>query len=110
MRVTCGCIEEFVEELESEASAGRVIRKIVRLRIERVPEQKERVSFQVAFIGTALLGDQRPEELLQFAGTAGRDCRDDEAGTETAEQWRDQVKAVCEKHGLTLRRGQLEIG
>lgn len=110
MRVICGSLEEFLSELDAEAGDGRVWQKVVRLRIERVPEQKDQTSFEVAFIGTALIGGQHPEYLLEFVGWTGIDGRRPNDGTKTAEDWQSQVKTLCEKRGLKLRRGKLEIG
>ena len=108
MRVICGSIEEFMGELAAEASADRVFRKIVRLRIERIPEQEEQVSFQVAVMASVLIGGDRPEEMLEFTGFAGRDAHRED-GTRTAQSWQKQIQGLCKTHGLTLRRGKWEI-
>ena len=110
MRIQCGSIEEFLSELEIEAGQGRVWRKIVRLQIERVPEQEQHISFRVAFVGTVLLGIERPEQLLEFSGWAGTDDRrNGDLGTKEAEAWQGQVKALCDTSGLLLRRGRYEL-
>jgi hypothetical protein len=80
----------------------------VRLRIERMPEQAAQLSFQVAFMASAMLGRERPEALLQFVGAAGRDGTRGEDGTKRGEEWQARLTELVAKLGLTLRRGFYE--
>ena len=110
MRIECGSIDEFLDELETEAEANRVWKGIIRWRVDREPEQEEMTTFQIAIFATALIGprDSVPEYLLQVAALAGYD-RSKPLGTEQAEVWLKDLQAVADKHELTIRKGRYEL-
>lgn len=110
MRVECGSINEFVDELIAEAADGRIYKQIVRVRVDRNPEQKEAVTFCVVFHASALVGDPGDaNELLHYDGVAGHDNMTLGRGTDIAKMWRGEIQAVCQDHGLTIRPGKFEL-
>ena len=123
MRVECHNIDGFLQELETEADAGHVWQKIVRVDIDRHPEQEQELTFAIAFHGSVLIdlsgAGESPQELLHFDGIAGRDGytgrtptgerADPEAGTKRAAEWRQRINDIAAKHGLTVRPGKFEL-
>jgi hypothetical protein len=106
MRVEVNTVDEFLEELDLDAE--RVHEGIVRVRVDRVPEQDEEVSHEVWFRGTALVRGEDGDYVLEVTARAGHD-RGTFDGTETADEWRNEVKQLCERHNLDLRKGKIEV-
>lgn len=122
MRVECKTIDGFLSELDTEADASHVWQKIVRIDIDRIPEQAEETTFVIAFHASTLIelsGDEGPQELLHFDSVAGRDGArgrlpngdraDPEAGTKRAAEWKQRIAEIAGKHGLTVRPGKFEL-
>ncbi len=110
MRVECGSIEEFQDELATEAKEGRVYKQTVRVRVDRNPEQKEAVTFCVVFHASALVGDPgEANELLHYDGMAGHDNARGTFGTTTAMRWRSEIEEICKQHELIMRPGKYEL-
>ena len=120
MRVECHSIEGFLQELQTEAEAGRIWKQIVRVEIDRHPEQADETTFRVAFHASALVGDAGgAEELLHFDGAVGRDGfrgrmpsgerADPEAGSKRAVEWRNLIEDFAGRGGLQVRPGKFEL-
>lgn len=107
MRVELTNIDDFCEELEQEAH--RIHEQVVRVRIDRVPQQDEGVTYDVGFWATALVKTEDGDWVLEFGRLAGEDSGSTDEGSETAARWREQVELLAAKQGLTLRRGKIEI-
>ena len=114
MRIECGSVDEFFDELEHEASSGRVYKGLIRFRVDIDPQQDEQVSFDVVVFLTALIGDEKEgvwqvEYLLQVAARAGIDEADRQEGTETVKLWEADLKEIARQHNLTIRKGRYEL-
>lgn len=108
MRIEFGTIEEFCEELRE--AAPDVLQKTVRLRIDRVPEQDEAVSFQVGVSATALVRTPDGDWVLEFGDIAGRDTvGNGPAGTDRAREWGRLLAATAREVGLRVRAGKIEV-
>ena len=112
MIVECVTLAEFCQELEREALAGG-IKEAVRVRIEKHPEQEERLTWLVGVWCTALIQKQNAVYILE----AGLVCNAHDdfggdppnmAGSNEANEMREQVRKVCEAHGLILAGGKWE--
>lgn len=108
MRIEFGTIEEFCEELRE--AAPDVLHKTVRVRIDRVPEQAEAVSFQVGVWATALVRTGDGDWVLEFGDIAGRDSPGNKsAGSDRATEWQRLVLATARESGLRVRSGKIEV-
>lgn len=109
MRVQVYDIDEFIGELTADAPHVRGL--TVRVRVDRIPEQDEAISFEVDFWATCVV--MSPDEgpyLLEFCAKAGRDSRSNvAAGSAVAAGWRAEIVRACDSLGLRLRRGKLEV-
>ena len=119
MRVECHSVGAFLQELALEADEGRVWKRIVRVETRRHAEQDEETTFTVGFHASALIGEQGqpPTELLHCDCVAGQDGyarlhgvkHDPEAGSKQAAAWTEQVQALANEKGLTVRPGKYEL-
>lgn len=110
MRVETTNIDDFCSELAIEAEHGRIHENIVRVRIDRIPEQDEAISFEVSFWSTAVIDESGGQYVLELGLLAGRDTQaEPNAGSETAADWEKRIQDVCEGHDLTLRHGKIEV-
>lgn len=110
MKVQILELSELLDELAFEAE--RIRHNVVRVRIDRTPEQDEAISFEVGIWVTAVVNDMqnRADHLLEFMAYCGRDSRKGgDAGTSAANAIRDQVAALAASKGLTIRPGKLEF-
>lgn len=111
MKIECGDIEEFCVELGLEGNNRSIHRGIVRVRVDKTPQQQEQVTFDVTFWATALIVSPDLDHVLEFGGHCGVDdvSAQDTAGSELAEAWKQQVQRVCDAYDLSLRRGKIEL-
>ena len=101
MRVEFGSFEEIATEIDLEA--GNVLGGIVRMRIDRSPEQPEAVTFAVDVWVSAVIVSDSGAYLVEFADRAG--CDDGTTptgGSDRAGEWNNKLAAICDKHGLEL--------
>jgi hypothetical protein len=102
-------IDDLFSELREEAT--RVVDKIVRLQVARVPEQVEEISFEVGVWITALIKLDDDSYLLEFGASAG--CDDTSAkthtGSECAAHTKQRLSELCDDVGLKLRPGKIEV-
>ena len=110
MRLTFATIDDFCTELAREAEAGKVWKNEVYARVDRAPEQNEKITYLVAMWATAAVRDPEGDYILEFGAECGSDDkRDPDGGTKVAEQWMAQVKGIAESFDLTMRKGKLEL-
>ena len=108
MRVETTTIEDFCDELKQEKD--NIYRKVVRVRVDRVPEQEAEVTFQVGFWATALVKHPDGEWVVEFGRIAGTDgSSHGDSGSEQADDWRDAINKVAAELDLRVRRGKIEI-
>jgi hypothetical protein len=110
VRVEFNTVEDFANDLATEAAAGRVYENIVRVRVDREPEQREAISHLVGFWATAVVRSESGDWLLEFGQVAGSDTRmTPDGGTAVAERWRKRIEAVAKEYGLAVRSGRIEV-
>lgn len=114
MRITCANIDDFCEELSREAGNKKVFNGDVFTRIDRAPEQPEKLTWLVVMWATAGIEIQTPEgvvmQILEFGAECGSDDgRDPDGGTKVAMSWLAKVKGIAEAFDLTMRKGKLEL-
>ena len=112
MIVECGNIREFCEELTHDLDY--VHGQVVRIRIDRTPEQEEEVSFEVGFVATVVMATPGSEWLLKFEGCAGIDDpldngEMDEVGSATASSWREAIEDILQGTDIRIGAGKIEI-
>lgn len=118
MRVVFDSFESFCQEIAEQSVAIR--KKTVRFIVARVPEQEAGVSFQVGLMATAVVDDGNGGELLEVAIQCGMDetgqksrgqqvAPDKTDGSDGAAKLAAILKGVCEKNGLKLRPGKIEL-
>lgn len=113
MKVEFTNIDDFLDEIAEQRS--RIHDRVVRYRVDRVPEQEQHISELVGMWITALVLTEHGEFIVEFGENAGRDVigesseNDPDCGTAVMVTWLDKLKAVCEKHNLTLRGGKIEV-
>lgn len=107
MRVVFNTPQEFLAEITAESD--HVVDGILRMRVDREPEQPEAVTFQVGVWLTAVIATESGGYLVEFGGVVGSDdTATPRGGSEAAEEIYREVKAVCEHGGLELRDGKIE--
>lgn len=110
MRIICNELDEFVDELSSQAAEGFVVGGIVRFTTMREWEQEEHLSCAVGVSATALLGmGDEPRELLEWTAEVGRDTQRERCGSKSAEVYVEKLVEVCDKFGLRVRPGKYEL-
>lgn len=111
MRVECGTFDEFLEELKLEAAAHRIHENIVRVRVDRTPQQDEAVSFDVALLATALIKTTDGDWTLEYAGYCGEDRNQSKqsTGTMVSNAQRRKIEDVAEAYDLRIRGGKWEV-
>jgi hypothetical protein len=110
MRITHSNINDFCEELAVEAKAGRVHRSEVWTRIDRAPEQDEKITFLIVLWATVAITTPEGDFVMEFGAECGSDDRrNPDGGTTVALGWLAQIKGIAEGHDLTVRKGKLEI-
>lgn len=109
MRITNSNIDDFCEELANEARAGRVHRSEVYTRVDRAPEQDQKITFLVVLWATAAIITPEGDYIMEFGAECGSDDqRDPDGGTKVALDWLARIKGVAEGHDLNVRKGKLE--
>ena len=110
MRVEVNTVKDFLGEVREEEN--RIWEKIIRTRIDRVPEQDDQISFQVEIHLTTFIVSSEGKYLLEATILTGCDDPDNDElreGTIKAVEIRDQVEATCLDLGLSLREGKYEL-
>lgn len=118
MRIVFDSFESFLQEIAEQAEAVRG--KTVRFIIARMPEQDAGVSFQVGFMATAVANDGDGGTLLEVAIQCGKDeaaqksrgeivVPEKTSGSDGAAKLAAMLKAACEKSGLKMRPGKIEL-
>ena len=112
MIIECGTISEFCQELQHDLDY--VHGHVVRIRIDRTPEQEEEVSFEVRFVATVVMVTQDSEWLLKFEGCAGTDepfdnGEMDELGSAAALNWREAIEDILQDTDIRIGAGKIEI-
>lgn len=100
MRVEFTSEDDFLQELMLERT--HVHQRIVRVRIDEMPEQDECVTFTYGIWLTSLVKMDGGEALLECGLSTG----DDRA---KAEEIRERVASECEKLSLQVRPGKIEV-
>ena len=99
-------INDFVEEVARRSA--NVLRKEVRCRIACASEQPPHqppTTFKYAFVGTAVIEDEHGSVLIELAIGTGSGAE----GEKVAVDWKAKLKETCDKHGLNLRPGRIEV-
>jgi len=113
MKIDCGTIEDFCQEVAADCRDGRIVHGVVRLRVDRVPEQEERISFDVWLTATALVDLGGTLAVIEFRQSAGMDRVHDEPGssdgTLEANRWIGLVRRMATDCDLVIRGGRLEL-
>ena len=109
MKVTMATAGEFIDEMLAEAA--NVHQATVRLRTDREPRDREKTLFDVRFSATCVIAKEDGDYLLEFESPCGEDEPgvDDNAGSDIAAQWHDQIRTAAEQHGLTVKKGRIEL-
>ncbi len=115
MRITCQSIEEFLRCLEAEPPDA-VLQKVVRVsRVFRaLDDERPPVKLMVTLQASAVVGimGEEGQFLLQAGEECGVDYRDstqEEAGTEKADELRKMIREYCDRHGLEVRPGVIDV-
>jgi len=103
MRIEVNSVDQFLEELEFEAKSGRVYNELVRVRIDRVPENEEGYTFRYNLWATAVVDGGN--QLLEFGMHVGAE-RDGALVAATEMQTKIQDRAA--ELGLSCRGGKIE--
>lgn len=107
MKVECKTIDQFITELHHDA--GSLFGNMVRVRIDRDPEQEEGVSFQIVFHATAVVAKPDGEWLLEFSDVAGCDEGKDMSGSNVAGKWMRSISELAKGKGFEIREGKIEL-
>lgn len=111
MIVDCRDLPEFLAEVARVSD--RVFEKLVRVRIDRFPEQDEELTFTVDLWATALIVSHDGSGngyLVEFSGHCGTDdAGGPQAGTIEAARLSQLVADLCQANGLVLAGGKWEI-
>ena len=115
MRVTCGTIDEFIENLKA-LPHGAVFQKVIyvsRTRNSIDGTARNGVRFSVVLQASAVvdLGDDG-QYLLEAGEDCGIDYEDstqERKGTERASELRQKIKRHCESHGIDVRPGIVDM-
>jgi hypothetical protein len=108
MIVNLWSLEDFIAEITAERDS--IADNIVRWMANQAPLQKEGISHQVEVWATAVRADGQGEPwLLEFGQVAGEVAADDSRGMVKAEELRFTLKTACDKLGLKLRPGKIEL-
>lgn len=118
MRIIFDSFDAFCQDIAEQAKAVKY--QTVRALTLRQPEQAENVTFQVGFMGTAVVVDEGEPCLLEVAIQCGQDEAPPRsrgvavgpgkvAGSDGAVKLFAKLKSVCEEHGLKLRTGKIEL-
>jgi len=109
MRVELNTIQEFLSELEIEAKAGRIHENIVRVRIDRVAEQDEAITFEIRLWATAAVVADGSDWLMEVGVIIGSTADEGTDPDREAVDWKKRIEKVAEANGLTVRAGKIEL-
>jgi hypothetical protein len=110
MRITIATIDDFCDELAREAKATKIWKSEVFTRVDRAPEQPEKLTWLVVMWATAAVQTPEGDYILEFGAECGSDDkRDPDGGTKVAAQWLAKIKSIAESFDLTMRKGKLEL-
>lgn len=118
MIVTCNSLDEFIAELE--LSKGNTYQKLVRVSISKNPllekphqNPREAVRTEIILQASAIIEtSDGGQYLTQFGTKCGIDYSDTSQsyeGTKQAEAVKKKIKLNCDKLGLKIGPGVLEI-
>ncbi len=107
MRITFTDVDKFCAELRQEA--GSIVWKQVRVRVDRVAEQDEGVSFAMAIWGTALIEKAGVAGIIEYGEWCGSDePSNPDGGTTVANNRRARIEKAAKEIGLEIRDGKFE--
>ncbi len=98
MIVECRTADQFITELRR--TNDRILEKLVRVRIDKVPEQAEELSHVVAIWGTAIVCN--PDGLRGYQIEYGEICGADEGDNYEASERADQLRIKLADAALLL--------
>lgn len=107
MRVVFESPESWMKEIDAEAK--QVLGGVVRMRVDREPEQAEAITHKVGVWLTAVVVNESGPYLVEFGDVVG--CDDGttpSGGTDAAREIAMQLESLCDAHGLELRDGKIE--
>ena len=104
MRIELNSLDDFLSEIEADG----VYQDVVRVRVDRVPEQKEQVTFALGIWVTALSKDAEWLYELGLPLGSEKGKRGAKGGAEIAQEMQDKLKAKCDELGITIRPGKIE--
>ncbi len=109
-------IDEFIGELQrtavpesGEAPDAKIMDNMIRWRVNRSPEQREEVSFQVSVWATAILQETDADYLLEFGKALGSSEAKDSPVEIKVNGMESSLKAACDLLGLKVRPGKIEV-
>jgi hypothetical protein len=106
--VNFATLAEFISELE--CGPKDVADSLVRWTVNRTPEQKEAISFQVDVWATAVIVRSDADYLIEFGSTVGRNTQHNEAaGDREADKLKQRLIDACQQLHLHLRPGKIEV-
>ena len=115
MRVVCTTVDDFLRNLESEGPT-QILQGVVRINVSSMPSdgnKRESTIFSVVLQASAVVGlPEGGEYLLEVGIDCGNDYTDDSheyKGTRAAGKARDLIEAKCEKLGLEVRPGIIDL-
>lgn len=107
MRVVFETPDGWLKEIEAEA--GNVLGGIVRMRVDREPEQPEAITHRVAVWLTAVIVNDSGPYLVEFGDAVG--CDDGTTptgGTDAAQDIACKLESLADATGLEIRDGKIE--
>lgn len=107
MRVVFTTPEAWLAEVAAEAQ--HVLGGVVRMRVDREPEQAEAVTHRVSCWLTAVIVNDSGPYLVEFGDVLGSDDgKTPTGGTDAASAIAAKLRDVCSATGLTKRDGKIE--
>jgi hypothetical protein len=113
MRVTCERIEDFIFNLDAEPN---IAQNVVRVTVSKRPmdgeNKREASRFEVVLQASAVVNIDEGQYLLELGEWCGIDYMDQEQewkGSETADLKYDALRACCNRKGLTIRPGVIDL-
>lgn len=104
-------LDDFIAELRDCQTT--VADKIVRWQSGKLAKDHDEIEFEVAVFGTAIVGRDDADYLLEYAESVGidRNAYGDisTAGSERAKALRKKLQEHCDDMGLRLLPGKLEL-
>ena len=107
MVVEHNSLASFIKELECEKD--RIADKTVRWSTGRTPEQEEQVTFEVDVWATALRKGGDEDYLIELGQSVGCDDQERNAGSDAAAKMMQELEDACDRLGLRLMPGKIEL-